>query len=831
MDPRYLEFCPEGTLYYDKPRDRPGDEEFASMAPVPPGWSAGERGPWRVLRPMGAEGPGQGWKIHVSARSADAERALRETYSHCVATGLPFKHLRSADVLLWCNRKYASRGSSGKFITIYPPDESTFESALKLLSVALKGVEGPYVLTDLRYGDGPLYTRYGSFAPQKLDGRLTTDLVRPDGSVVPDSRAPRFDVPDWVTVPAILRPHLAARRRGESGLPYRVTEALHFSNGGGVYRAVRPSDGERIVLKEARPYAGLDARGRDAVERLARERDILGRLAGIEGIPAVHDHFVRGGHHFLALDDMPGIRLDRWLVAHYPLTRPDPAGEQIRTYAERAARIHEQVVRTVGRVHERGIAVGDLHPGNILVDEADNVSLIDFEAASGAHDPDGQALAAPGFRAPAGLRGTAVDEHALDRLRLWLFVPLTPMLEVAPRQTAGWARFVQRRFGTVIAGAETEAASAWPERPGHADWPALRASLVSGIVDSATPERADRLFPGDIRQFSTGGTGLAYGAAGVLWALDVASGGRFPRFEKWLLDAVRREAPHRAGLFEGGHGTACVLWHLGYPDEAAALLATLPPSPEGDQGPGLSDGLAGVGLAELCAGARHGAGSAVEIGRRLASMIGGAAKVPTAGLADGWSGATLFFVRLFEHDGDRRWLEYADRALGVDLDNCVPDKGALRASNSRTGTVLPYLAAGSAGVVLALTALAAHEPDAPSVARLAELLRGCHGEFVAHPGLLHGRAGLILALAAATRNREDTASAASLATHVSALGLHAVSGPGGIRFPGHQLLRLSADLATGGAGVLLALHAAIGDPDVAAIPFLPGLAPVPAGTH
>ncbi|WP_125695612.1 hypothetical protein [Amycolatopsis sp. WAC 04169] len=35
VDPRYLEFCPEGTLYYDKPRGRPGYEEFASVAPVP----------------------------------------------------------------------------------------------------------------------------------------------------------------------------------------------------------------------------------------------------------------------------------------------------------------------------------------------------------------------------------------------------------------------------------------------------------------------------------------------------------------------------------------------------------------------------------------------------------------------------------------------------------------------------------------------------------------------------------------------------------------------------------------------------------------------------
>ncbi|MFD0635876.1 hypothetical protein ACFQ9X_34240 [Catenulispora yoronensis] len=33
------------------------------------------------------------------------------------------------------------------------------------------------------------------------------------------------------------------------------------------------------MLKEARPHAGLDQRGEDAVQRLGHERDILRRLA------------------------------------------------------------------------------------------------------------------------------------------------------------------------------------------------------------------------------------------------------------------------------------------------------------------------------------------------------------------------------------------------------------------------------------------------------------------------------------------------------------------------------------------------------------------------
>lgn len=82
-----------------------------------------------------------------------------------------------------------------------------------------------------------------------------------DGNLVPDRRGPVFTVPDRVEVPEILRPHLDVWSE-ESGVdfPYRVEEALHFSNGSGVYRG-RDMQGTQVVLREARPHAGLDRHG------------------------------------------------------------------------------------------------------------------------------------------------------------------------------------------------------------------------------------------------------------------------------------------------------------------------------------------------------------------------------------------------------------------------------------------------------------------------------------------------------------------------------------------------------------------------------------------
>jgi hypothetical protein len=59
-----------------------------------------------------------------------------------------------------------------------------------------------------------------------------------------------------------------------------------------------------------------------------------------------------------------------------------------------------------------------------------------------------------------------------------------------------------------------------------------------------------------------------------------------------------------------------------------------------------------------------------------------------------------------------------------------------------------------------------------------------------------------------------------VATHIRRLAWHATTREGYLAFPGEELLRLSMDLATGTAGVLLALGAALHSEPVD-LPFLP----------
>ena len=843
MDLRYEEYCFGDPNFYDIPSrsDREAQSFLSALPPLPTGWDIRRRGVWQVLGPRERQIPDQGWKIHVSAGLDNASRVLRTTFEYCVARDIPFKFLIDARILLARNSKYAPRQASGKLITIYPGDEAQLRDTLEELADALHGEPGPYILSDLRYGDGPLYLRYGAFLEQWLigpDGERIPAISGPDGELVPDVRRPGFHIPDWVVIPEFLAPHLAARTKAADGaFPYRVDAALHFSNGGGVYRATRTADETPVVLKEARPLAGLDVNGTDAVTRLDHEEQALRRLAGIPGIPDCYDRFTSWEHHFLAMRHMPGLPLGRWLAAHYPLNRISASEHDIADYTRRALHIIDQVERILAEIHDRGMVFGDLHNRNLLVDTDDTVSLIDFELTFDVDSGRRPGLAAPGFAAPADRTGFGIDDYALAALKLWIFFPLTVMLTLDPGKITGYLHTVRTRFPvpadytesirrhmqpttTTQRGGDTEL-----DRP-EPDWQRAAGAIATAITASATPDRTDRLFPGDIDAFSVDANCLAWGTAGVLHTLSNCGFGRFPEHEQWLLDAIRRTPPQRAGFYDGAHGIAHVLDEFGHTDAADQLIAAAAPATAIMTGHTLHAGLAGIGLNLLHLAERRSdpalRAQAGAIGQRLITAVRDAE--PTrgrarAGLMHGWTGPALLFLRLHDATGDPAWLDHADAALQRDLAECVtrPDGSMLVKDGGRT---LPYLEVGSAGIAMVTAQLADLRPDAASVAALPALRTALFGEFIIQPGLWLGRAGLILGLASLRRPElADPGLDQALDRHRTLLAWHSVGFRDGIAFPGTQLLRLSTDLATGSAGVLLAVVAATANPG-AALPLL-----------
>ncbi|WP_306212831.1 class III lanthionine synthetase LanKC [Actinoplanes sp. RD1] len=839
LDTRYIRFCSPGTDFYELPGEDGGDDFPLVTAALPEGWVRHVDTPWVGLHPPAVQLPEQGWKVHVSTTLEAAADRLATTWGYCRDNGIVLKFLRGPGRVMDANAKYAERGSSGKFITLYPLDETHCEKVLLDLEELLGGQPGPYILSDRRWREGPLFVRYGGFSPRHCHndkGELTPAIARPDGTLVPDVREARFSVPDWVRLPDFLAaaPSPTATS-GEFG--YRPTSALHFSNAGGVYLADDKRTGERVVLKEARPHAGLDPSGADAVTRLRREAEILRRLDGLDVAPRFHGAFTAWEHQFVAMEVVDGLDLKRAAMERIPILHPGSTEQDTRDYVGWALEVLDRIEAGMAAIHERGVVLGDVHPKNILVRDGRPV-FIDFEF-SGLDDPEHRGpLAAPGFAPPGHLRGVAADRWGLGALRLDMFLPLTNAVDLEPGKVRQLARTVGRRYGLpreyvdrMIAELLGSAAATGFRRPvtgatrrflegeEPVDWPGVSASMARAILATATPERTDRLFPADIEAFSRGqGLGFAYGAAGILHTLHATGHGRHPEHERWLLDRVRASEDVEPGFYSGLHGVAYTLLELGRAADAREVLDRARRSTADLTGHDYFRGLSGAALNLLhfadATGDAELAAEAVAAADRLAATMRSTppperpdAERGLPGVLRGWSGPGLLFLRLYERTGDPALLDLAAEAVRRDLANCTLTRnGTLEADQGwRT---LPYLEIGGVGVGMVLSELLRHRPDTDLAEADHGIDRSAAYEYYVQPTLHFGRAGIVTYLAHRRATRPGADVDDRITRLLDTLNDQAVPCHGHVAFPGNQSLRLSMDVATGTAGVLLAVHTA-----------------------
>ncbi|MCS7482482.1 class III lanthionine synthetase LanKC [Umezawaea endophytica] len=858
MDDQYVEHCLADPVFYDDPGRAEGLSAWFKPATttLPAGWRREHRGPWVTLFQPGALAVEQGWKVHLSASANDVERVVDVAVEYCLAHGIALKFLRDPVLAALANGKYANRRSSGKLVTIYPADDERLLAVLVDLADLLAGVSGPYVLSDLRWNDSCLFVRYGSFVERYCEnaaGERVPALRGPDGDLVPDVRGTVFRSPPWAPVPDFLAEHVEAHGSQVADVdefPFEVVEALHFSNGGGIYRAVDLRDGRTVVLREARPHAGLDAAGRDAVERLSREWSVLESLAGLDFVPEVYEHRTVWEHHFLVEEFIEGERLEDVFTRRCPLVHPHPTAEVFAEYTAWALDVLDQLDAALGALHTRGVVFGDLSPHNVLVRPDGRCALVDFEVSFAVGDDEPFSLGTPGFFSPSARRGADVDRFALAALRLYLFLPLNTMLHLDASKAPLAARTIHElypvplEYGAAVV-ADLAAASGGRLPTGSlgsesADWPSTSCedagrwrrvmdSLAAGIVASATPERDDRLFPGDVEQFASPGAalGLSCGAAGVLHALTSCGYSPPSDLECWLVDAVTCRDDVGIGLYDGLTGIAWALQRGGNTRDALRVLDRVVAAPDLPGDPGLHSGRAGVAYGLLHFGVTTGDGHLVDralrIGHALRGLVQDGAGPRANGLMHGRTGLGALFLALHQHTGERDWLAAAESALLGEVAKADFRNGALHLRDDGENRLVPYLAAGGVGTGLVISAHpgAAASPDL--VRALAAADRACSARLVAAPGLYEGRAGMIVYAA----SRPAGLGTEVLDRHLRDLSWHAVRYRGDLHFPGRRLHRLSVDLATGSAGVLVALHAATRSP----VP-LPGIGPpCPTGTE
>lgn len=817
--PEYFMAAQHGSPYYGRPRrvdELIGPGESLQGEELPAGWLRQTWGVWEGWTPRDWTPRLQGWKIHVSASLGCARETLARTTRVCAARGVAFKFLPVEGMLADSNGKQNDRGASGKFITIYPDDDAQLGELLDELDETLTGQEGPYILSDLRFRDAPVYVRYGAIMalnfPDPTDRPVAAIVTGDALTLTEDHRQPRFSLPDGVQLPACLEESYARSRQSSPSRlrEFKAISALHFSNAGGVYKATLP-DGARHVLREARPHTGLDGRGRDAIARQRDEEITLTELADVPGVQRLLGSFSAWEHRYLELEYVDGRTLTAWMVQNSACDVRD-GGEKKRAYVQRAHHVVRQLIDTVQRIHERGWCIGDLHPGNIMVTESDEVVILDFEDATRRGEDRAVGFRVFEFCAPEEFSAEQADWYAVSRSIMLLYFADWELEVIAP---AFWDRARSRlasEFGAESAAqldevmalfpaterhllSPREPVGLWDERP-HPD--AAIVALDEGITWSRqfSPRNS---YPGDCSQPGDVSETWGYGRAGVAWA-RARIGRPVPDDDIAALERAAEGVLRRPALGE-----------VGRPEQAVAAARTALAGAEARRRLDLQAGLTGVLLAgfELAGATRDDdllerCRTSYERLHRAVAAGGSslAALTHRRGLHFGLSGLALVDLSAHRATGEAPLLDRAIDRITDEVAACfVTADGDMMVRDVDNNRALPYLEWGSAGVwVVVMIAERLAKQQLLTDEQRAAFARACSSDFYVYPSLLHGRAGTLAALAA---DGTDHAEIQRQQDFVLDTLLHRE----GMAFTaGDGFLRLSSDLATGAAGVALGLH-------------------------
>jgi tRNA A-37 threonylcarbamoyl transferase component Bud32 len=562
---------------------------FAPSA-VPPGWSGAPYDIWMAWRPGGVVRADEGWKVHVSARVDRAHQVLDTVAQACFAESVPFKHIRAELFFLALHHKHAPRQQAGKFCAAYPPDELTARRLMDRLAVALADEEGPYVLTDRRYGDSrTVHYRWGAFRSRgrrRPDGRQDW-LVRDGfGRDVVDVRGPSFVLPDGIEDP--FTQEVASSHRGPIVLGgYEIVRAIQLSNAGGTYEARELRTGDRVFVKEARAHNGLTADHSTGQDRLRREHAVLVALhnAAPGLCPQPREYFEEWEHEFLITEFIDGTPLNRWTAERSPVLQAGRVAGDFAAYYDACDRIMGDLDRALGRIHDIGYRFGDVSPGNILVVADGGARLVDFETASHRDEPP-IPMGTDGYTPPRGSTTAnpfAQDDYGVDAVALALLMPLHTVMRHSPgnmsllrrdlEQHAPVPAWLWHRASRCSGDGDVKADGRLPT-PDDLDSQPRRSlewfadEVRRGLLAMVDPDHPSRMVPTVPRAFETNMTCVAYGTAGLVHALHV-TGADVPqeivaRFRKEAL-ADRGELP--PGLHVGAAGVAWVLAERGYLDE------------------------------------------------------------------------------------------------------------------------------------------------------------------------------------------------------------------------------------------------------------------------
>lgn len=817
----YLNAAKNKNLFFYSNVETNKDVKFFTLKKHPSQeWVVRANQYWKYVLYQPDKLPVQGWKIHLSSNLNQAQEMLDVATPFLVKRKISFKFVPDMMQLLYRNSKNADRSESGKFITIYPHDDSEFSDLLvKLKKMTSQFDLGPYILSDQNWQESNVYFRYGGFKAVYLindKGEEVPAIFKPDGKKIEDKRVPYYQKPNFVAdLPIFTKNTFPNPETFATLKEYKIQEALHFSNAGGVYVAIKGNN--KYVLKEGRKGAGLDAKGMDGLTRVSKEANSLKKLSSISGIVKYYDEFTSWRHHFLVEEYIKGETLEDYLPKEFPFLINER--QKRKAYLKKTKDILLQLKEIIVQTHKKGLAFGDLSLSNILLTNNGEVRLIDLESVEASDQKYTPGLTTAGFVSSESKTFEDADNFALMRIAYYLFLPIIPIADLSPKIIFKHKRWIEEYFGknllSFLSQFDVKQQDAKPIFiPKFLDVPKKELSrktindfangLEKGIINHLNYDGL-KLVPGIISDDMIDYLNLEQGAAGVIWALSQNNNELDLKIKKWvskyssnILQAAKNSS--KLGLFNGISGIASVFSKIGEDEIANTLFAFINQKVDlAMDDISINSGLSGIALVLKDSKYNKTAEKICDLLiDRWNNLKNKDLNDADVGLLTGWSGVSYL---AWQFGKKKKAEEILIKILNVNVK--AENNFLVRDSSRGFNRLIPYLENGIFGLILLIHkySIADNKFAQKYKTLFDKLIVSCFNYCTYMPTLISGYAG-VLPLANVLAIDGDFK---LLDYTLSALNQYLLEKDSEILLPGKYGYKLGLGFSYGSAGLLVAL--------------------------
>ncbi|MBL0215731.1 MAG: serine/threonine protein kinase [Myxococcales bacterium] len=216
----------------------------------------------------------------------------------------------------------------------------------------------------------------------------------------------------------------------ESFGPWQLESLIAVGGLGEIWRARRASgDGDHVALKRLHTHL---ARNEEGLAQFSLEQRLATTLPHHPNVVRAREAGEVEGRPYVAMELAPGEDLRRIVAPPATPSRTEPM--KVILPRARTLAIVEAACRAATHLHVHGWIHGDINPSNLIVDDADHVTLVDLGIARAAGEA-GAVRGTHAYMAPEQVRGeawtSATDVFALGVV-LWELATGTRLFHRGP---------------------------------------------------------------------------------------------------------------------------------------------------------------------------------------------------------------------------------------------------------------------------------------------------------------------------------------------------------------------------------------------------------------